>query len=128
MAYVKQNFQDGQVLNAAALNHIEEALFSVCGDMDTVKAWMAKHKVVELGDVTLTNSLEFPFNNSKHTVALETAQDNGDYIVLTEVVDFTGNVGEVVVSDKMTNGFALSFTGSATSVEIEYVVIGGFSE
>ncbi len=80
------------------------------------------------GEKTLTNSQEFPFNNSKSTIALTTPLVNTNYIVLTEVVDSDGNVGEIVVSDKMTNGFALAFTGSATQVEVEYAVIGGLTE
>ena len=47
---------------------------------------------------------------------------------MTEIVDFTGNVGDIVVTDKMTNGFAIQHTGSASSVEVDYFVIGGFTE
>ena len=37
-----------------------------------------------------------------------------------------GNIGEVQVSDRQVNGFKLSYTGSAPSAEITYMVIGGF--
>lgn len=81
---------------------------------------------IETGTVTLTNTLTFPFNNSKKTVALENRRESTDYVVLIEVVDFTGNVGDIEITDKLTNGFKLAHTGSASSVTINYTLIGGF--
>lgn len=128
MAYTKHNFQDGQVLYGAQMADIDEALYNLDADNTQLKAQMQKLRVVETGTVTLTNSQEFPFNNSKRTVALQTAQANADYLVVTEIIDFTGNVGDIVITDKMTNGFAIQHTGSASSVEVDYFVIGGFTE
>lgn len=128
MAYTKHNFQDGQVLYGAQMADIDEALYDLDADNTQLKAQMQKLRVVETGSVTLTNSQEFPFNNSKRTVALQTAQANADYLVVTEIMDFTGNVGDIVITDKMTNGFAIQHTGSASSVEVDYFVIGGFTE
>ena len=128
MAYTKHNFQDGQVLYGAQMADIDDALYDLDADNTTLKAQMQKLRVVETGSVTLTNSQEFPFNNSKRTVALQTAQANADYLVVTEIIDFTGNVGDIVITDKMTNGFAIQHTGSASSVEVDYFVIGGFTE
>lgn len=128
MAYTKHNFQDGQVLYGAQMADIDDALYNLDADNTQLKAQMQKLRVVETGSVTLTNSQEFPFNNSKRTVALQTAQANADYLVVTEIIDFTGNVGDIVITDKMTNGFAIQHTGSASSVEVDYFVIGGFTE
>lgn len=128
MAYTKHNFQDGQVLYGAQMADIDDALYNLDADNTQLKAQMQKLRVVETGTVTLTNSQEFPFNNSKRTVALQTAQANADYLVVTEIIDFTGNVGDIVITDKMTNGFAIQHTGSASSVEVDYFVIGGFTE
>lgn len=128
MAYTKHNFQDGQVLYGAQMADIDDALYDLDADNTTLKAQMQRLRVVETGSVTLTNSQEFPFNNSKRTVALQTAQANADYLVVTEIMDFTGNVGDIVITDKMTNGFAIQHTGSASSVEVDYFVIGGFTE
>lgn len=128
MAYTKHNFQDGQVLYGAQMADIDDALYNLDADNTQLKAQMQKLRVVETGTVTLTNSQEFPFNNSKRTVALQTAQANADYLVVTEIMDFTGNVGDIVITDKMTNGFAIQHTGSASSVEVDYFVIGGFTE
>lgn len=128
MAYVLHNFQDGQVLTGQAMDDIDQALFEQDARLTQMDGQMQKLRVVETGSTTMTNSLEFPFNNSRKTVALVTAQANSDYLVDVEVDESNGNVGEVIVSSRMTNGFAIEFTGSATSVSVNYFVIGGFTE
>lgn len=128
MAYVLHNFQDGQVLTGQAMDDIDQALLEHDEALALLNQQMQKLRVVETGTVTLTNSQEFPFNNSHKTVALVTAQANSDYLVDVEVDEANGNVGEVIVSSRMTNGFAIEFTGSATSVSVNYFVIGGFTE
>ena len=80
---------------------------------------------VEVGSVSLTNTYTYPFNNSKKSVALVNTKEDSNYVVLTEVTSFTGNVGEIVVSDKLTNGFKVEHTGSASAVTVKYMVIGG---
>ena len=128
MAYVLHNFQDGQVLTGQAMDDIDQALFEQDAKMTQMDGQMQKLRVVETGSTTMTNSLEFPFNNSRKTVALVTPQANSDYLVDVEVDEANGNVGEVIVSSRMTNGFAIEYTGSATSVTVNYFVIGGFTE
>jgi len=128
MAYVKHNFQDGQVLTGAAMEDIDQALYEHDEALEDLDTQMQKLRVVETGSTTLTNSQEFPFNNSRKTVALVTPQANSDYLVDVEVDEANGNVGEVIVSSRMTNGFAIEHTGSATSVTVNYFVIGGFTE
>lgn len=80
---------------------------------------------VQSGQVTLTNSQKYPFNGSQVTVALPHEVGNVNYIIDTEVTAHTGNVGEIVITDKLVNGFKMAFTGSASSVTVKYVVIGG---
>ena len=128
MAYTKHNFQDGQILTGQAMDDIDQALYDMDQAQETMNTQMQKLRVVETGSTTMTNSQEFPFNNSRKTVALVTAQANSDYLVDVEVDEANGNVGEVIVSSRMTNGFAIEFTGSATSVTVNYFVIGGFTE
>lgn len=128
MAYVLHNFQDGQVLMGQAMDDIDQALFEQDARLTQMDGQMQKLRVVETGSTTMTNSLEFPFNNSRKTVALVTPQANSDYLVDVEVDEANGNVGEVIVSSRMTNGFAIEYTGSATSVTVNYFVIGGFTE
>lgn len=81
---------------------------------------------IEIGTVTLTNTGIYPFNSSAKSVALEAAKDSTSYVVLTEVQSFSGNVGEVEITDKLTNGFKIGYTGSAKSATIKYIVIGGY--
>ena len=97
-------------------------------DIDDIKAWITEHQTVQTGTVTLTNTLAFPFNDSKETVTLNPVRENTKYIVLTDVTSFSGNAGDIVVSDKAVNGFAIAFTGSASSVTVSYSVIGGYEE
>ena len=47
-------------------------------------------------------------------------------MILAEVTTVAGNIGEIVVSDKLTNGFKLAYTGGAKTVTVKYYVIGGF--
>lgn len=126
MAYTKHDFQDGQVLYGRQMADIDEKVYELDQLGAQLNVQMQKLRVVETGTVTLTNGQEYPFNDSKRTVALEVAQANAYYLVDTEIVSATGNPGEIIVSDRMTNGFAMGFTGSASSVTVKYIVIGGF--
>ena len=86
----------------------------------------AEALVCETGQVTLTNTLKFPFNNSVSTVALTNVRDNLNYMVVIVSVTGDGNVGEVEVTDRLVNGFKLAYTGSSPSVTVKYAVIGGY--
>lgn len=80
----------------------------------------------EVGTVTLNNSETFPFNNSMVTVSLAKPRTTQNYIVIVDVPAAVGNVGEIVITDKLINGFKIGFTGSASSVTVKYKVIGGY--
>ena len=89
---------------------------------------LEKATVQETGEVTLTNSLAFPFNNSQATVALANVRDNLNYVV--EVISVTptgGPAGEIEFTDRQVNGFKVAFTGSASKVVVKYAVIGGYN-
>lgn len=76
--------------------------------------------------VTLTNTQEYPHNNSKKTVQLPVSRNNMDYTIECEVVSVTGGaVGDFEFSDKLLNGFKIAFTGSAKSVTVNCYVRGG---
>ena len=136
--------QQGVPQDAAHFNNIEEALSAheialglhsnaLMQHMDEIKKNAALAEVVdklhtvETGTVTLTNSAKYPFNNSQKTVALAAQRNTPAYVVITEVNSFVGNVGEIVVSDILANGFKIAFTGSATSVTVEYKILGGYT-
>ena len=77
--------------------------------------------------MTLTNSQEYPFNNSVQTVPLSKARNHTDYTVIAEIAEYSGGfVGDIVVTDKLTNGFKVAFDGSASSVKLKIYVKGGF--
>ena len=82
--------------------------------------------VCEEGTKTLTNTKRFPFNDSKSSVSLAKTQKNTKYVIIAEPSTVAGNIGDINVSDRLTNGFKLAFTGSAKSVTVKYYVIGGF--
>ncbi len=90
---------------------------------DDILAWLRKVNTVYVGTVTLTNSAEFPFHSAPQSVPIGEMLDNTYYEVQTIVTAFKGNVGEIVISDKLTNGFKLACTGSAPSVTVAWVVI-----
>lgn len=80
---------------------------------------------IEVGTIVLTNTQAFPFNNSQQTISLAKSKENSDYIVIPEIMSAVGNPGEIVISDKLVNGFKIAHTGSAKSVTVKYTVIGG---
>ncbi|MEG2298801.1 MAG: hypothetical protein RSB75_04310 [Anaerovoracaceae bacterium] len=95
-----------------ALNHNRQAIKSLSGEIVTS---------------TLTNSHQYPFNNSKKTLSLGTKRDNLNYTVHVEAASVNGGaVGDIIISDKQLNGFKIEFTGSAKSVDVKCYVKGGY--
>lgn len=88
---------------------------------------LTKRTEMVAGSVTLNNSQVFPFNNSQVTVPISVERDNQDYIVDYEVTAAVGNVGDIVISAKLVNGFKIEYTGSASSVTVKYQVLGGMA-
>ena len=88
------------------------------------KAKALKGFVVE---ADLTNTQAYPFNNSVKTVALtgEMIRLTKDYTVIVEAAPTGGHLGDVLISDKMLNGFKVAYTGSATSAHVKCYVQGG---
>ena len=124
--------EPGTLIDQDHLNNMEEGIFeahemSMSAIMSLVQAKRDIEGVKGLEVTkTLTNSQTYPFNNSKTTVALPALRNNNGYYVIVEVVSATGGaVGEFIVSDKLLNGFKLEYTGSASSVSVRCMVIGG---
>lgn len=122
------NIEGGVVDAHVAIGLLVNALRQTTWRVDELEDLLRKHRTVEVGTITLTNTLKYPFNNSEQTIALVTPQDNGDYIVDVNVTAQVGGVEEVIVSSKLTNGFKMSFLGGGSSCTVKYVVIGGFTE
>jgi len=123
--------QEGTPVSATNLNNIETGILGNDGFASVLiqQVMQFKRSITdlegEIKEVTLTNNLSYPFNNSETTVALQKARDTLNYRVLTEVLSSNGFVGHVEVYDKALNGFKIRYTGSATSVTIRCFVQGG---
>ena len=105
------NIEEGGALDAhMAVTLLAIQQYQTAGQLDE-----------EIKTVTLTNTAPYPFNNSAATIAL-----SGDKAVeILEVVAHTGAVGGINVTDKLLNGFKLSFDGSGTSVTLKIKIRGG---
>lgn len=80
----------------------------------------------EVIEATLTNTQEYPFNNSQQTLQITTPRNTKDYTVVPEIVSVSGGaVGDFEISDKLLNGFKIQYTGSADSVMVRCYVRGG---
>ena len=108
--------EDGDVASKLIVNALRQHI------------WQSEDEalICEDGSVTLTNTKKFPFNDSKKSVSLAKTQKNTKYVIIAEVTSVAGNVGDINVSDRLTNGFKMAFTGGAKSVTVKYYVIGGF--
>lgn len=83
------------------------------------------NQAVEEKIETFTNTARYPFNNSAKTISISNTRTNTNYSVDTEIIEHTGEVGDIVVYDKMVNGFKVRYDGSAGNAKIKLVVTGG---
>ena len=127
--------QQGTPQSAANFNNLEEGVVEA-NEMSDYAATLIGALIRRVdalrgfaGTVTLTNNMEFPFNQtatSGKTVSLPVNRDTTDYTVDVEVTKETGGcAGQVTVYDKQKNGFKLKFDGSAKSIDVHYTVRGG---
>ena len=125
--------QEGTPLNAANMNLLDTAALQaiMMGSLNTSLLRQLSDKVdAQAGEqieVTLTNSQQYPFNNSNKAVQLGTNRNKKNYTVLVEVLSSEGGgVGEILVTNKLLNGFQIAYTGAASSVTVNCIVQGGF--
>lgn len=123
--------QQGTPQNQPNFDNMEEGIFGATeGGAEAARVLRHHGQALdgltgEKGQTTMTNSLEYPFNNSQKTVSLVQPRNNTNYVVDIEVPANAGNVGRIEVTDKLLNGFKIAFTGSAASVAVNYTVRGG---
>lgn len=123
--------QQGTPQNDPNFNNIEEGIFAAneLGNeaVRTIyhQGQTLKKLIGEIGETTLTNTLQYPFNDSVKTINLVTKRDTTDYMVDVKATAASGDVGRIVITDKQLNGFKIAYTGSAPSVTIRYIVRGG---
>jgi len=126
--------QEGTPQNAKNFNDMEQRIFSA-GEVASTALLMANFAQKkadalegEIVEATLTNTKEYPFNNSKQTLALVTPRGNLDYTVIVEAqTESAGGIGEIKITDKQLNGFKIEHTGAAESVDVKCYVQGGYN-
>lgn len=126
--------QEGTPQNAKNFNDMEQRILAAgeVAGLAMLKVGAVESKVEglagEIIETTLTNSKEYPFNNSKKTLALKTPRGNLDYTVFVESsTEDAGGIGEIKVTDKQLNGFKIEFTGAAKEVSVKCTVQGGYA-
>ena len=106
--------QQGTPQSAKNFKHLEDGITNA-SELAALLAIGAIHQRQQTenlsGDVLeveLTNSMEYPFNNSVKTVALKRPRNNLDYTVTAEVMECSGgSAGDIEVTEKLVNGFKI---------------------
>lgn len=126
--------QEGTPQNAQNFNDLEERVLAggEVANLALLKARTAESRIKglqgEVVEATLTNTKDYPFNNSKKTLALKTPRGNLDYTVNVEATtEDAGGIGEIKITDKQLNGFKIEYTGAAKSVSVKCTVQGGYA-
>lgn len=123
-----EEIQEGTDQSAGHFNNAEHGISDVnlAAAMILLSSSLTAEQVAtEERTITLTNSQSYPFNNSTQTIALAAARNFTDYTVEAEVLDHSGNVGDVRIFDRMLNGFKIAYDGSAKSATIKLRIKGG---
>ena len=122
--------QEGTPQNARNFNNIETGIFAA-SELGAELARIALQQgraidrlIGESGIIALTNTLVYPFNNSAKTVPIKNICDTAEYTVDIDTGNERG-AGQVVVYDKLRNGFKIAYTGGAKSVTVRYTIRGG---
>lgn len=120
--------QRGTPQSAANFNNIENGIFdaNIAASLLVISAsQILSEQSVEIRNVSLTNTAKYPFNNSTDTVSIST-RSNTNYTVEAYVVSHSGEVGNIIVYDKMLNGFKVKYDGSAKNANLKLLIRGGF--
>lgn len=120
--------QEGTDQSAGNFNNMENGVqdASVAAAMLLIAAGQLQAaQAVEEKVITLTNTQSYPFNNSQQTVNLGVTRTTTAYTVDVEIGDHDGDVGDVVISDKLLNGFKVRYDGSAKSATVTLRIKGG---
>lgn len=120
--------QEGTLQSAGNFNNMEDGIedAAVAAALLVIAAGqLDAQTAAEEKTVTLTNTQSYPFNNSQKTVSLSTTRTTTAYSVDVEVLEHSGDVGDVLISDKLLNGFKVRFDGSAKSATVKLIIKGG---
>jgi len=120
--------QEGTAQSAANFGNMDSGIEDVVNAMKQLLLGFNQLQVdneVEEQTITLTNSKKYPFNNSEKVVALQKARVSKAYLVDVELVSHDGDVGDIIIGDKLLNGFKVRFDGSAKSATVTLRIKGG---
>lgn len=120
--------QEGTLQSAGNFNNMEDGIedAAVAAALLVIAAGqLDAQTAAEEKTVTLTNTQSYPFNNSQKTVSLSTTRTTTAYSVDVEVLEHSGDVGDVLISDKLLNGFKVRFDGGAKSATVKLIIKGG---
>lgn len=120
--------QEGTDQSAAHFNNMEEGITdaSVAAALLLIATGdLSQQTSIERKVVTLSNKQGYPFNDSEQTISLTVTRDSTDYTVDVDIQAHDGNVGDVRIYDKQTNGFKVAYDGSAKSATLILRVQGG---
>ena len=125
--------QQGTNMSAVNFNNMESGILTAnltgMEAMQLIRLFGDKATALEgvILEAELTNSQKYPFNNSVKTLAFASAdvRNTKDYTVIVEAEATGGFVGDIIISDKMLNGFKIAYTGSASKVAVKCYVQGG---
>lgn len=123
-----ETIQRGTPQSAKNFNNIESGVLDnqIASNLMLIAiSQLEANQVVEEKIETFTNTAKYPFNNSAKTIGISNTRTNTNYSVDTEIIEHTGEVGDIVVYDKMVNGFKVRYDGSAGNAKIKLVVTGG---
>lgn len=123
-----EQIQEGTDQSAGHFNNAEHGISDVnlAAALILISSSLTAEQVAtEERTITLTNSQSYPFNDSTQTIALATARNFTDYTVEAEVLDHSGNVGDVRIFDRMLNGFKVAYDGSAKTATVKLRIKGG---
>lgn len=95
--------------------------------IDTSIGNLLDDTTLEVGEVMLKNTMEYPFSNGEKTIALKKVRKNINYTVQAEVVSADGIVELSNIYGKQLNGFKISCVGNAKNVNVRYFVRGGMN-
>lgn len=120
--------QEGTLQSAGNFNNMEigiEDATVAAAFLMIATGQLSAEVAVEEKTITLTNTQSYPFNNSQKTVSLSNTRTTTTYSVDVEVLEHSGDVGDVLISDKLLNGFKVRFDGSAKSATVKLIIKGG---
>ena len=142
--YEGEIIQEGTPQDAANFNNMEKGIQDATIATQVLAWWALQdmrrdyaHQALmnaevlgEQKEVKLTNNASFPFNSTVDTpvtVNLTQVRKNLFYSVEYEVKSHKGEVGEIKITGKATNGFKVSHTGPATEVVLTVRIKGGMT-